>query len=345
MNAIKIAVLWRPRRNTELQEEFTGQTLHDDSRDEALYHCHALREAGFSAELVQWKPDRLDLVLQEINKIKPALVFNASSEEEVSFCEACRIPYVGSGIDLVPLDKPTRKKIWVYEGIPTPEFVTISNRTQLNRVRELLARRGLDFPLFVKPAKGRGSSGITEDSIVYDESGLSEAAIRILQNLRQLVLVEKYIRGREISIGLIGNGDEITVLPLLEVGYSDALTNTYAHKMSDKEVLICPVPLPSEQAENLRKLAIRAYKALGARDYGRIDIMLEGDKPYFLELNTFPGLASPGGEGPGQDSAIHVSYMGKMAASLGKPRSWLVGSIVEAALKRYSGIPKVGYVA
>ncbi|HHW19035.1 MAG TPA: hypothetical protein GXX30_09100 [Firmicutes bacterium] len=112
-----------------------------------------------------------------------------------------------------------------------------------------------------------------------------------------------------------------------------------------EEVLICPAPLPSEQAENLRKLAIRAYKALGARDYGRFDIMLEGDKPYFLELNTFPGLASPGGEGPGQDPAIHVSDMGKMAASSGKARSWLVGSIVEAALKRYTRIPNVGNVA
>lgn len=345
MSAMKIAVLWRPHRNTELQERFTGKTLQDDSRAEALHHCRALMESGFSAELVQWKPERPDLVLQEIIKMKPDLVFNASSEKEISFCEACGIPYVGSGIDLVPLDKPTRKKIWAYEGIPTPEFITISSRSELNQARGLLARRGLDFPLFVKPARGRGSSGITEESIVHNQLELTRTASRILETLRQPALVEKYIKGREISIGLIGNGDDITVLPLLEVGYSNAPTNTYAHKMSDNEILICPAPLPPEQAENLRKLAIRAYRALGARDYGRIDIMLEGNQPYFLELNTFPGLATPGSEDPGQDSAVHVSYMGKMAASLGKPRSWLVGSIVEAALKRYSKTPRVGYVA
>lgn len=339
MSTVIIAVLWRQRRNTELHEDFTGETLDDDAMEEALNHCQALKEAGFSTEMVQWQPEEPELTLQAIRKIKPELVFNASSEREVAFCEACGVPYAGSGINLVPLDKATRKKIWLQDGIPTPNFITISKPTKGRQIRDMLLRQNLDFPLFVKPVDGRGSSGITRDSIVKNESELAEVSRKILKSLKQPALVEEYIEGREISAGVIGNGDQTTVMPLLEIGYTDAPTNTYAHKMKDKERLICPAPLPQQHEENLKMLAIRAYQALNARDYGRMDIMLKAGKPYFLELNTFAGLASPNVRQLGQDSEIHLSYMSKMAASAGKSQSWLVGSIVEAALQRYANSP------
>ncbi len=336
MHGKKIAVLWRQRRNIEMHEEFTGQELEDDALNEAMCHCLALREAGLSAEIVQWKPDKPEKTLQTIAKIKPDLVFNASSEQEVSFCEACAIPYAGSGLDLVPLDKATRKKIWAYHGIPTPRFITIRSQASFDEVSELLAEQNLNFPLFVKPVEGRGSSGITSNSIVRNESELARECNKILKNLRQPALVEEYIKGREISAGLIGNGKDIQVLPLLEIGYIGAPTNTSVHKLNDKENLICPAPLPCQQQENVQMLAIRAYRALHAQDYGRIDIMLKEDKPYFLELNTFAGLASPNTRKGALDSSLHLSYMAKMAMSLGKPQQWLTASIVDAALRRIS---------
>lgn len=336
---IKIAVLWRQCRNVELHEDFTGETLDDDAMNEALNHCKSLKEAGFSAEIVEWQPQKPELTLQEINKIQPKLVFNASSDEEVCFCETFNIPYAGSGINLVPLNKATRKKIWAYEQIPTPKFITISAHATKQKVQGLLNKQDLNFPLFIKPVDGRGSSGITKNSIVNNETELLQVSKRIIRTLNQPALVEKYIKGREISVGIIGNEDDIMVLPLLEIGYTGTQTNTYAHKMNDKEKLKCPAPLSKQQEQRIKTLAVCAYQALDARDYGRIDLMLKGDKPYFLELNTFAGLASPSDNQSEQDSEIHLSYMSKMAASFGKPQSWLIGNIVKAALKRYTNTP------
>ena len=160
-------------------------------------------------------------------------------------------------------------------------FITIWSQADLHRISELLSGQNLGFPLFVKPVEGRGSSGITENSIVGNESELARECSKILENLRQPALIEEYIEGREISTGLIGNGSGIRILPLLEIGYTGSATNTSAHKLNDKEELICPAPLPRRQQEKIKELAVRAYRVLGARDYGRLDIMLKGSRPYF----------------------------------------------------------------
>jgi len=334
MGALRIAVLWRPRRNVELQERFSEKKLEDDSLDEARHHCIALKEAGYSAELVQWIKGRPDLVYESIKKLAAGLIFNASSEEEVAFCEACEIPYVGSGMNLVPLDKAVRKKIWVFEGIPTPRFITLGY-SSLENIESELAKARLTYPVFVKPVRGRGSSGITDDSIVYNERDLRKQAIKILKNMNQFALVEKYIKGREISVGIIGNGEELLVLPLLEVIYHKSCTNTFEHKMNDMEILKCPADIDFETSKVIRKIAAKAFQVLGARDYGRIDLILTAEKPYLLELNTFPGLSMPDPCSPGRLTDLHVSYMGKMAQACGRSREWLLSSIVEAALKRY----------
>lgn len=366
MPKARIAVLWRPGRNIELQERFLDASLTDDSLQEAHYIMLALHDGGFDTKLVKWEHGRPDLVFEEIDAFKPHLIFNASSEEEVCFCEAAKIPFAGSGIDLVPLDKATRKKIWLYHGIPTPAFMTVSSLRSLENVEAMLERHGLHYPLFVKPVKGRGSSGITDSSIVRDEVALREACARIINRMKQPALVERYIRGREISVGLIGNDDDLQVLPTLEVKYRSARTNTFQHKMNDMEILECPAKLKETLRKHIEDTARKAFSVLGARDYARIDLMLEPEREeiYLLELNTFPGLtlplqhqndpdqAVPSGLAPERNlrtldsfrrnaprmahsAAVHVSYMGKMAEALGRTGAWLVCSIAEAALKRY----------
>lgn len=367
MPKARIAVLWRPGRNIELQERFLGASLNDDSLEEAHYIMLGLHHGGFDTKLVKWEPGRPDLVFEEIAGFKPHLIFNASSEEEVCFCEAARIPFVGSGIDLVALDKAVRKKIWLHHGIPTPAFMTVSSLRSFHNVGEMVERHGLHYPLFVKPVKGRGSSGITDSSIVRDEAALREACARITKTMKQPALVERYIGGREISVGLIGNGDDLQVLPMLEVKYRCAPTNTFHHKMNDMEILECPAKLKETLKGQIEDIAREAFSVLGARDYARIDLMLEAEREeiYLLELNTFPGLtlplqhrsdpvpSVPSGLTPDRNlrilasssdrctprmahnAAIHVSYMGKMAEALGRTRPWLVCSIAEAGLKRY----------
>lgn len=305
---MKICVLHRPYRNTEWQTKFSGQKFADDAIEEARHHAEAIRANGHSVEIITWSND----MTRNIKALRAGnydLVVNASSLEEVALLEILHIPFMGSGIDLVATDKTTRKRLWRDGQILTPAFAHITNMDQLAAV-ELPP-----FPLFVKPVRGRGSAGITDESIVHNQKELERACQRILYTMHQGVLIEEYIQGIEVTIGLIGNGADLIVLPPLEIEYSgQARTNTFAHKQ-DNEIFHCPARLPEEDIRLLCEAAKRAYNSLGARDFGRVDFIYDPKtrRPYALELNTFAGLQILSGD----EEHLHQSYIGKMCEQMG----------------------------
>ncbi len=331
---IQIAVLWRPGRNVEWHAKFTGQNIPDDAVEEAIIYRDGLRDAGYRAELVKWREGDLAAVLTELRQYD--LIFNPSSLEEVALLQVAGLLFCGSALDLVALSKATRKKLWVYHGVPTPPFFVI-DRDELaggpvTGWSELADERwelpsGLGYPLFVKPVRGRGSSGITDDSIVSDRDGLRRQARAIITSLDQGALVESYQQGKEISVGIIG--DPPTVLTPLEIEYNEAQTNTYEHK-KDNEIFHCPPRL--DNLEVVRDVAIKAFLSLGARDQGRVDMIIDEDgNPSVLELNTFPGLQILTGD----ERHLHSSYIGVMAEHMGLQQRCLMGRIVASALRRF----------
>jgi len=332
----QIAVLWRAGRNVEWQSKYLGDAMPDDAYEEALLHVEALRQAGHDARPVRWRPGDLAGMLRELSPDRMDLVFNASSLEEVAFLEAAGIPYAGSGLDLTSLDKATRKKILVYHGIPTAPFFVVASGARAGAGLVPLSAladgwqppQSLSYPLFVKPIRGRGSSGISDESIVEDVQSLRRQCERIITRLGQGALVETYIPGREVTVGIIG--DPPRVLTPLEIEYNQALTNTCEHKM-DNEIMHCPARFEESNLERFKAVALSAFRALGARDYGRVDMMVDSEgRPWVLELNTFAGLQIV----TGREKHLHASYIGEMARDMGLTAAEVVGAIVEAAWKR-----------
>lgn len=322
---MRICVLHRPYRNSEWQTKFSGQAFPDDAIEEAKHHAAAIAANGHETEIVTWQQD-LGEDLRQLQHGNFDLVVNESSLEEVALLELLRLPFLGSGLNLVSLDKATRKRLWREAGVLTPGHCLIT------RMEQLPSASLPAYPLFVKPVRGRGSAGITDESIVHDREQLERACRRILQTMQQGALVEEYIQGTEVTVGLIGNGEAVEVLPPLEIEYSQgARTNSFLHKQ-DREVFHCPARLPESALGQLRRAARSAFLALDARDFGRVDFIYDQarQQPYALELNTFAGLQIL----TGQEQHLHQSYIGQMAKTLGWNAEDLFGRLLAAAGSR-----------
>ncbi len=317
---MKVGVFWRKFRNVELQKRLSQDNIYDDAYDEAFQHMTAIKEAGFDAALIEWKKDPKE-TLKELLRQKIDMIFNASSLKEVAFLEAFGIPFVGSGLDLIATIKAARKKLVAFHKLPTPKFFVTKNSKEI-------PEHSLKYPLFVKPVSGRGSAGISEENVVKSPEGLPKVIEKITQKIGQAALVEEFIKGREITVGIIGN-DKPRVLPILEIEYNSAITNTYEHKMLDNEIIHCPADFSEAEEDRIKNTAKRIYKVLNAKDFGRVDmIVAEDGTPYFLELNTFAGLTMSSGK-------AHSGYMGYMAEAENMTGAEFIGGIVHFALERY----------
>lgn len=317
---MKVGVFWRKFRNVELQKRLSKDNIYDDAYDEAFQHMTAIKEAGFDAALIEWKKNPKE-TLKDLLSQKIDIVFNASSLKEVAFLEAFGIPFVGSGLDLVATSKSARKKLVDFHKLPTPKFFVAKNSKTIPKL-------SLEYPLFVKPVNGRGSAGITEENIVKKPEDLPKVIDKITQKIGQAALIEEFIKGREITVGIIGNNNP-RILPILEIEYNSAMTNTYKHKMLDNEIIHCPADFSEAEEKRIKETAKKIYKVLNAKDFGRIDMIVAKDgTPYFLELNTFAGLAMSSGK-------AHTGYMGYMAKAENMSASEFIASILNYAIERY----------
>jgi D-alanine-D-alanine ligase len=321
----------------ELQCRLTGAEIPDDAIEEASLHNDALHEAGHDARLIKWNARDPVKTAIELHAIDVDLVFNASSLAEIALLEAVGIAYCGSGLDLVALDKAARKKLWSFHGVNTAPFVVVNSDSAASGHSLPLSAIGPDwipepplaYPLFVKPVCGRGSAGVSDSSIVEDGTALRRQVDVITSRMGQGALVESYVKGREVTVGIIG--DPPRILDPLEVEYNKARTNTFDHKM-DNEILHCPARLDGEALAAAKDTAMRAFMAVGARDYGRVDMIVDdGGQATVLEINAFAGLHML----TGRERDLHASYIGTVAHVMGLNRAELIGSIVESARRRY----------
>jgi D-alanine-D-alanine ligase len=203
--------------------------------------------------------------------------------------ETLRIPYTGSGVlaSATAMDKIAAKRIWEYEELPTPAWQQVHANTDWKRV---VAELGDE--LIVKPAREGSTLGITK-VVTHDHNELARAFEEAVK-YDDVVFVEQLIRGRELTCAILGEGKNARALPLIEIR-APADNYDYQHKyFSDDTQYRCPAPLDEALAAEIQALAVRAYNALGARGWGRVDLMLHvdarGDRPYLLELNTAPGM-------------------------------------------------------
>ncbi|MFH0941404.1 MAG: D-alanine--D-alanine ligase [Chloroflexota bacterium] len=239
--------------------------------------------------------------------------------------EMLGIPYSGSDPQClaVCLDKPLTKQLVAAAGGRTPKGLLLGSRQDIT----LIAGSGLTFPAIIKPAYEGSSKGIKLSSVVAGPEEAASAAEELLRHCRQPVMIEEFIRGTEVTVGVIGN-DPPAVLGMMAVVpkksepdfvYSLEVKRNYLELVDYQ----CPARLEPEVLCDLEASALSACKTLGCRDFARLDYRISpGGVPYFLEANPLPGLGS-------------YSDLVIMAEMTGLGHSGLVARVLGAALGRY----------
>jgi len=278
-----------------------------------------------------------DLFVERLKEISPDIVFNIaegirgeSRESHVpAILEWLGIPYTGSGplTMAVTLDKPITKRIFISEGIPTPKYVVISNPKEIQNVK------GLDFPIIVKPSHEGSSMGLDSKSIVYSDKELNEQIEKVITIYHQPALVEEFIDGRELTVGILGN-DPPEVLPIKELDFSsipDELGKFASGVIKAKYWYLvkhyCPAHLSDSLYREVCNISLKVYRVLRCRDLARIDIRLSKDGiPYVLEVNPLPDLDPKEGNFPDMARVKSIAY------------EELIASILQAGISRYPAL-------
>ena len=205
--------------------------------------------------------------------------------------ELLKIPYTGSGVlsSAVVLDKILSKKIFILENIPTPPFIEIDLNgpmPELDSLKEDIEIK-TGYPLVVKPNSEGSTIGVMT---VYDGSQL-EDGIKEAAGYDKRILLEKYIKGRELTVGIIGLEPE--ALPIIEIKPKSGFFDFDAKYKSDLTEYIIPADIDEKTAENIMEISMNCHKILGCSGISRVDFILDSaDTPYVLEINTMPGMTS-----------------------------------------------------
>jgi D-alanine-D-alanine ligase len=190
------------------------------------------------------------------------------------------IPYTGSGVlaSALAMDKLRTKRMWRAEKLPTPPWEVLGRQTNFR----VTARR-LGLPIMVKPAAEGSSIGMSKVRAAAD----LEEAYALAVNYDPVVLAEKFIEGMELTGAILGDA----ALPLIKLETPREFYDYEAKYVANDTRYIVPAGLPEKREQELRALCLEAFRVLGCRGWGRVDLMLDRrGRPYLLEVNTSPGM-------------------------------------------------------
>jgi D-alanine-D-alanine ligase len=353
MKSFRVALLANLKKNAPHWEGMPKDQWDDlDSEKTINALTEAIRAGGHTCEFLEGDITIVDTV----RKFKPDICFNiceshfgdAREAQVPAILEKLQIPYTGSKVLslALALDKPMTKRVLTYHELPTPDFQTFE------RVDEPLDEK-MKFPLFVKPSREGTGMGVSAKSIVNNEDELRARLGIMIDRYKQPALVETFIEGREVTVGMVGNlvgpvarrlpHDEdlpriqagLWFFPPMEVDLTPYLETdaVYANRLkvalADQLNYLCPAPLDDDMIDELNWLAAAVFRVTGGLDVARVDFRLDANddwKPYILEINPLPGL-SPG-----------ISDIVIEAAAEGVEHTELVNMILETALRRYGMI-------
>ena len=242
----------------------------------------ALRKKAVDAHAFDAKKQTLDaLVKDRFDRVFIALHGRYGEDGTVQGAlELLGVPYTGSGVlgSALAMDKWRTNLVWQGSGIPTSHYELLTRESDLNGVT---TRLGL--PLMVKPSNEGSSIGMTKVKSARD---LPEA-YALAANYDRVVIAEAFVDGVELTAGVLGD----TALPLIKLETPREFYD-YAAKYSAEDTrYIIPCGLPPDAERIIQDEALRAFRILGCSGWGRVDLMLDRKgKPYFLEVNTSPGM-------------------------------------------------------
>ena len=358
---MRIAVLGNMKENAPIWKGMSPDQWDDlDSPETVKAIIRALESAGHRSVFLEASIGEKHDLIGGLRDFRPDLCFNIAEghfgdgreAHGPSILEMLGIPYTGSRVLTLALtlDKPMTKRILHYHELPTPEF-QVFGRPDDSINEDLVDSYGkLLFPLFVKPSREGTGMGVSTDSIVHNVTDLRKRIRSMLGRYNQPVLCERFVRGREITLGIVGNlrptaprrlsdrtaprhlPEELTLFPPLEVDfekYDISEEGLYSNRLKTELVhefhYHCPAKLNSSQTDELNRLAAAVFRVMGCCDVARVDFRLDesdGDKPYILEINPLPGLNPDYSDLPIECYAVGWTY------------EKLVNTIVEKAVSR-----------
>ena len=200
--------------------------------------------------------------------------------------EVMRIPYTGSGVmgSAISMDKWRTKLVWSASGIPTPRFEMVKSSTDWERVAERLG-----MPVIIKPAREGSTIGLTKVSTPAD----FHAAFKLAAKYDDLVVAEEFVDGQELTASIFTDPKrgEIVALPLVRIMAPQGNYDYQNKYFTDVTKYFCPSGVRAETEDEIRAVALKSFRVLGCRGWGRADVMLRADGKYsFLEMNTSPGM-------------------------------------------------------
>jgi D-alanine-D-alanine ligase len=350
MKHFRVALLANLKKNAPKFEGMEVDQWDDlDSESTILSLLDAIWQGGHECEFFEGNLGLVDRLL----RYQPDICFNIceghfgdSREAHIpALLEMLQIPYTGSRVLTLALalDKPMTKRVLHYHELPTPAFQVFERANEP-------VNDDMVYPLFAKPSREGTGMGISSKSIIKNEAELREQVGFIINKYKQPALVESYIEGREVTVGVVGNlrgpvalrlpDDEdaprmlagLDFLPPMEVNLNPfaetdvVYSNRLKVDLADKLEYICPAQLSQTMVDDLNWLTAAVFRVTGALDVSRVDFRLDAHndwKPYILEINPLPGLSPV------------ISDLVIEAAAIGIDHTSLVNKILETALKRY----------
>lgn len=205
--------------------------------------------------------------------------------------EQLGIPYTGPGVmaSAIAMDKVMTKRVCLSHGVPTPKFTALdAGATSAEQLQAVAAEFGL--PLMLKAPHEGSTIGIAK---VETAAGM-QAGFDLCAKYDDVVLVEQFVKGRELTVPVLGSGRNARALPIVEIRAPQG-NYDYEHKyFSDDTEYLCPAPFDEAFTKRVQALAVSAFNAVGCTGWSRVDFMVrESDnEPFLLEINTSPGMTS-----------------------------------------------------
>jgi D-alanine-D-alanine ligase len=331
------ATLDRGRSNEKREEEDEPplDMLAECDSDETIAAIQQTLQERYQVFLIESD----DKAYNRLKRLRPHLVFNVAErvfgpnrESHIpTVCEMLGIPYTGSDpMTLgICLDKSRAKEILSFHRIPNPPFWIVESAAEIPGAIKL--------PAIIKPLYEGSSKGIKDNSVVRTPRELYERVHEVTSLYKEPVIVERFIGGREFTVGVLGSTPDLEILPIVEIDHSQlplGATPIYSYEAkwiwdrpeNPLKIFHCPADISADLRLRIEHLVTRTCSVLRIKDWCRIDVRLdEAGTPNILEVNPLPGVL------PNPDDN---SCLPKAARTAGYTYSGLIHRVVDEACKR-----------
>ena len=250
----------------------------------------SLKKQGYDVIRLDLEDDLISRLKKEKVEIVFIMLHGQFGEDGTvqGMLELANIPYTGSKVlaSVLAMNKLAAKRVFEALKIPTPRYLEVDANSDV-KAEAARIKESFPFPLVLKPVSEGSSFGV---SIIKEKAGLDSALAKAVAEFKD-VFVEEFIKGREVTVGIIGRYHDLQALPILELVPKKEFYDLEAKYTEGLTEFILPARLPAELYQKTQETALAAHKALGCYGLSRVDIIVDDrGTPYVHEVNSIPGM-------------------------------------------------------